>query len=273
MLQATPVSDFHTAWHPEDYLKQYYVNDTIPADELGIYNLLISYLQTETPHFATALDFGCGPTLHHIIPLIPYTEELHLADYVPANLAAIQQWLRGETRAHNWDVYIKGVLQLEGIVQPSPTDLERRKAQMRYKVRRLKHGNLHWPHPLMDGSTYPLVVSFYCADSATHSKVQWRLFMRHLFNLVAPGGTLLLSALRNSQSYHVGARCFPSAQVTENDMYAVLSDGPFVQKTLDLHVIPVSEWAEEGFESIMVVRAQRQPSIQTPKRANLFTRR
>jgi hypothetical protein len=263
MFPATHLSDFHTAWHPEDYLKQYYVTDTIPADELGIYNLLISYLQTEAPHFATALDFGCGPTLHHIIPLIPYTEELHLADYVTANLAAIQQWLRGETRAHNWDVYIKGVLQLEGIAQPSLTDLERRKAQMRCKVRRLKHGNLHWPHPLMDGSTYPLVVSCYCADSATHSKVQWRLFMRNLFNLVEPGGTLILSALHNSQNYHVGARCFPSAQVTEQDMYAILSEGHFVQKTLDLHVIPVTEWAEEGFEGIIVARAQKKPSVHT----------
>jgi hypothetical protein len=258
MSQIAQASDFQTEWLPEDYLNQYYATETISSDELGIYNLVISYLQTERPHFAKALDFGCGPTLHHIIPFIPYVQELHLADYVPSNLMAIQQWLRGDTRAHNWDVYIKGVLQLERTTQPSPLDIDMRRAQMRYKITQLKHGNLHWRHPLKDQSTYPLVLSFYCADSATHSKSQWRLFMQHLFNLVEPGGTLILSALHNTTRYDVGNRYFPSAQVTENDMYAILSEGYFEQKTLDLRVVPVAEWAEEGFESILAVRAKKQ---------------
>lgn len=253
--------DFQTEWVPEDYLNQYYATDTISSDELGIYNLVISYLHTEQPYFAKALDFGCGPTLHHLIPFMPYVDELHLADYVPSNLTAIQQWLSGDARAHNWDVYIKGVLQLEGVTQPSPLDLAKRRAQMRRKITQLKQGNLHWQHPLQDASTYPLVVSFFCADSATHSKAQWRLFMRHLFNLVEPGGTLILSALHNTTRYDVGLRYFPSAQVTENDMYAVLSAGHFIQKTLDLRVVPVSEWAEEGFESILVVRAQKEDRV------------
>jgi hypothetical protein len=263
MVQATQVCDFQTAWHPGDYLKQYYATDAISTDELGIYNVVMSYLQADRPHCGTALDFGCGPTLHHVIPLTPYVEELHLADYVPANLAAIQQWLHGETRAHDWDIYIRGVLQLEGIAHPSLIDLARRKKQMRDKITRLKHGNLHWPHPLMDGSTYPLVVSFYCADSATPDKAQWRLFMLHLFNLVQPGGTLILSALNNTKGYRVGTRYFPSAQVTEQDMYLVLHEGNFVHKTLDLQVTPVAEWAEEGFESIIIVRAQKKPSVHT----------
>jgi hypothetical protein len=263
MVQTTRMCDFRTEWHPEDYLKQYYATNTIPSDELGIYNLVISYLQTDGPHFGTALDFGCGPTLHHVIPFTPYVEELHLADYVPANLAAIQQWLHGETRAHDWDVYIKGVLQLEGIANPSLTDLDMRKKQMRCKITRLKHGNLHWPHPLMDGSTYPLVFSFYCADSATPSKAQWRLFMLNLFNLVQPGGTLILSALHNTRAYNVGTQYFPSAQVTEQDVCTVLHEGNFVQRTLDLQVIPVSEWAAEGFDSVIIVRAQKKPPIHT----------
>jgi hypothetical protein len=195
--------------------------------------------------------------LHHIIPFIPYVEELHLADYVPSNLVAIQHWLRGDARAHNWDVYIKGVLQLEGVAQPSPRELDIRRAQMRRKITRLQQSNLHWQHPLQDTATYPLVLSFYCADSATHSKSQWQLFMRHLFNVVAPGGTLILSALHDTARYEVGARSFPSAQITENDMYAVFKAGHFVQETLDLRVVPVAEWAAEGFESILVVRAQK----------------
>jgi hypothetical protein len=251
---------FRTSWRPGDYLKQYYTTASIPSDELAIYNFIIHYLQAEQPHFVKALDFGCGPTVHHMIPFIPYVEEFHLADYLPANLLALQQWLYGEPGAHNWDMYIEGILQLEGITQPSPAELERRKAQMRSKMRRIKQGNLFWKHPCRDGATYPLVLSFYCADSATHSKSQWRIFMRHLFSLIESGGTLILSALHNTTQYKVGRRCFPSAQVNENDMYTILSEEQFCKKTLDIRVINISGWEEEGFDSIILVKAQKSVS-------------
>jgi hypothetical protein len=257
MMHTVHNAHFRTSWRPDAYLKQYYTTASLPADELAVYNFIIHYLQTEQPHFARALDFGCGPTVHHIIPFVPYVEEFHLADYLPANLLALQQWLHGEPAAHNWDMYIQGVLHLEGIAQPSPAELERRKAQMRCKTREVRQGNLFWKHPLKDGSTYPLVLSFYCADSATPSKSQWRIFMRHLFNLIEPRGTLILSALHNAVQYNVGRQCFPSAQVNENDMYAILSEGNFCKKTLDMRVMDISGWEEEGFESIMLVKAQK----------------
>jgi hypothetical protein len=94
--------------------------------------------------------------------------------------------------------------------------------------------------------------------------------MLNLFNLVQPSGTLILSALNNTKSYRVGPRYFPSAQVTEQDMYLVLNEGNFVQKTLDLQIIPVVEWAEEGFESIIVVRAQKRPSVYTSNKRLIF---
>jgi NNMT/PNMT/TEMT family len=260
MIHTIHNADFRTSWRPEDYLKQYYTTASLPADELAIYNFIIHYLQAEQPHFVKALDFGCGPTVHHIIPFIPYVEEVHLADYLPANLLALQQWLHGEPSAHNWDMYVQSVLTLEGIARPSSAELEIRKAQMRCKTRRIKQGNLFWKHPLKDGATYPLVLSFYCADSATHSKSQWRLFMRHLFNLIAPGGTLILSALHNTEHYNVGEQCFPSARVNENDMYAILSEGQFCKKTFDIHTIHISGWEEEGFDSIMLIKAQKTTS-------------
>ena len=250
-------TNFRTLWCPDDYLKQYYTTTSIPSDELAIYNFVIPYLQAEQPHFVKALDFGCGPTVHHMIPFMPYVEEFHLADYLSANLLALQQWLHGEPKSHNWDIYIKGVLQLEGIAQPSPAELEMRKAQMRCKTSLVKHGNLYWKHPLNDASTYPLVLSFYCADSATHFKSKWRIFMRHLFNLIDPGGTLILSALHNTTHYNIGRQCFPSAQVNENDMYTILSEAHFRKKTLDIRVINISGWEEQGFDSIILAKAQK----------------
>jgi hypothetical protein len=265
MAPTAHAQDFHTEWCAKEYLQQYYATAAIPSDELAIYNAVLPYLQTARPHFARALDFGCGPTVHHVIPFIPYVQELHLADYVPENLAAIQHWLQGDPEAHNWDMYIKGVLQLEGAAHPGSLALDLRKTHMRRKITQLKQGNLHWPHPLADQATYPLVLSFYCADSATASKAEWRLFMRRLFRLVEPGGTLILAALHNATQYTVGTRYFPSAQVTEHDLSAVLRDENFDEATLDLRVVPVTEWAADGFERIIIARAQKKPAAHTER--------
>jgi hypothetical protein len=53
-------------------------------------------------------------------------------------------------------------------------------------------------------------------------------------------------------------------------MYLVFHEGNFVHKTLDLQVIPVAEWAEEGFESIIIVRAQKKPSVHTSSERHIF---
>ncbi len=46
--------------------------------------------------------------------------------------------------------------------------------------------------------------------------------MARIAGLVRPGGTLLTAALRRSRGYLVGGKTFPSPNVDENDMRAVL---------------------------------------------------
>lgn len=43
--------------------------------------------------YDSAIDIGCGPTVHHAFPLAPFIREIHLADYLPANLAEVRLWL------------------------------------------------------------------------------------------------------------------------------------------------------------------------------------
>lgn len=120
-------------WDPQEYLKQYYSQDFIPDDEEAIQQRLVAFLKRSDRTFTRAIDVGCGPTVHLHTALAPYVGELHLADYLPDNLCAVERWLRDTPDAHNWDLKIKHVLELENDYPVSQSAIEVRKQLMRQK--------------------------------------------------------------------------------------------------------------------------------------------
>lgn len=239
-------------WSAKDYLSQYYLTSEIPTDEREIFDFIYKKFKDLEQPFPLALEFGSGPTLHHAVSLVPFVEQLHLADYVPENLEESKRWLDNHQGAHNWDVYFEGILKLYG---ESTEQIEDRKSLLRKKITKLMHGDLNSAQPLKEEAHYPLVASFYCADSATSSKSEWKKFMSNLFNLVAPGGTIIMSALRNCKGYKVGDRFFPSANVNEVDFEESLVFGGFRPESLDIATPEVREWKDEGFDSIVLASA------------------
>ena len=213
-MQQTPDHGrmFEQDWQPQAYLQEYYPTDTVTADEQAILAYLVRYLKSTGRRFRDAIEVGCGPTIHHSVPVVPYVDELHVADIVPTNLSTVRAWLTAAPNAYDWDLYVRTVLELEGGTSGiAEHTVAQRKQQVRATVSALKHIDLRDPQPLGEQRTYELVLSFYCADSATASKPEWRVLMQHLLTLLAPGGTLIVSALRQAPYYTVGDHRFPSA--------------------------------------------------------------
>lgn len=249
--------DWEKHWHPREYLTQYYQTSRVPEDEHAIVQFIIQHLGKRSTPFARALDIGVGPTLHHEIALAPYVRNIDIADYLPQNLAEIEKWLRGAPDAHNWDIYIRGILELEGMKNPSPAAVEARRKLVKQRVHQLLHCNIKEPLPLGAKMAYPLVTAFYVADSVASSKLNWRTYMTNIANLVEPGGTLLISALRNAEYYRVGNAIFPSAKVNEDDVRDLYLSLNFVPKTLDVRVDFVAEWKHDGFDSIIIACGEK----------------
>ncbi len=247
---------FEQRWLPRAYLKQYYATNHLPQDEVAIFRYLIDFLHASNQIFARAIDVGCGPTVHHSIPLAPYVQELHLADYLQSNLDEVQKWLCNDEDAHDWDMYLRNVLEMEGHKDVDSELIEQRKQLVRSVVKSLRKVDLRKDEPLEDNQMYDLVLSFYCADSVTSSKTEWRMLMNHLFNLVAPGGTLIISALWQTHHYSINDEHFPSANVHEEDIFSVLMVAQFEPSTIDVQVVHVPEWVGEGFSGITIAKAQ-----------------
>jgi len=236
-------------WDPAAYLATYY--SKIEPEEAHTLRFLVREAQ-RLESDASVLEFGIGPTLHHVLPFARLAREIHVADLLPANLEAVRQWCAQKPGAFNWREFTREVLIAEGIQQPSEEEIDARERRTRERLTCSLLGDARLRHPLGEAysSRYDCVVSCYCADSATASKHEWFRYLRNITSLLAPGGRFVLAALRNCSFYRVGNVRFPSPAIDEYDLQRALTMLNFDMGSVVLQVYPVPEQLRAGFQSI-----------------------
>jgi NNMT/PNMT/TEMT family len=255
---APAYASFEADWAPRQYLADYY--STVESDE----RQTIAFFVEAMRHSASdepILIFGVGPTLHHVFLAAGRDNEIHLGDYLPANLAEIERWINRDADAHNWGPFVRHTLACEGLAFPTDEDVARREEAARAKISKLLEVDLRRAHPLGEAvpSRYATVISAYCADSATSDKVMWAEYMARIANLVRPGGMLITAALRRTSGYLVGDKLFPSAGVDEDDLRRIL-EPIFGSENLVIEVCDLPDASAKNYASIVLAQAHKSPS-------------
>jgi hypothetical protein len=247
-------ASFDADWRPREYLADYYA--LVEPDEIETIAYFVEAMKRVEPGRPILL-FGVGPTLHHVFLAAGKASELHLADYLPANLDEIRRWVARDPAAHDWSAFVRYTLQCEGIAAPTDADVERREDLTRARITRLLTADAALADPLGEPARYATVISAYCADSATADHATWATFMRHIGGLVEPGGTFITSALRSCRHYVVGGKRFPGADVDELDVRAVLArrfDAAVEARTVAGH-------AAQGYDGIVLATGRRRSAL------------
>lgn len=242
-------ASFDTDWVPGEYLSEYYPR--VQPDEVATIAYLVDALRG-ADRDRPVLFFGVGPTLHHVFAAAPMASEIHLSDYLPANLAEIQRWLDRDPGAHDWRPFVRYTLCCEGIAAPDRAQVTAREELTRSRITKLIRADAGDAPPI--ARRYPTVVSAYCADSATADRDTWRLFMRNITGLVEPGGLFVTAALRRCRRYLVAGKAFPCADVDEDDVRAALSPG--FTGTVEVQGVPDAH----GYASVVLARAVAAPA-------------
>ena len=238
-------------WDPAAYLATYY--SKVEPDEVHTLRFLAEEARKLTPG-ASLLEFGVGPTLHHVLPFAPYAREIHVADLLPANLETVRRWCMEESGAFDWRAFTCEVLRCEGLHEPHDDEINNRERLTRERLTCRLLGDAHLRHPLGESyaQRYDCVVSCYCADSATPNKRDWFRYLHNITGLLAPGGWFIVAALRNCISYRVGNLQFPSPAIDEHDLQRALAMLDFDMSSVVLRVCDVPEQARSGFQSIVL---------------------
>ena len=98
------------------------------------------------------LLFGVGPTLHHVFLAAEKASEIHLGDYLPANLREIERWLRRDPAAHNWRPFVRYTLECEGLDGPAAEEIAWREEITRARITGLLEVDLRRADPLGEGN-------------------------------------------------------------------------------------------------------------------------
>lgn len=243
---------------PARYLKTYY--QSIDQDELEITRFLVDeYKKIEgNPHM---LELGCGPTIHHALPAIPYVSKIDFADYLPENIEAVTKWRQGHKQAHNWNHFTKLVLEFEGS-PPSIKDIAERENQLRQKMNKISFCDVLQEKIMEETIRYPIVNFFYCAEEVAVEKNEWKKIMRRVASLVAPGGKLFLAAIRKSRYYTIvkendHEEKLPTTFLTEKDFESFITREGFIFSESILKVAETPQQAHRGINSIILLSAKK----------------
>jgi hypothetical protein len=236
-------------WNPLQYLADYYTR--VEQDE----ELTLRFLTERARRIANrpvVLEFGIGPTVHHLLPIAPYVSEIHVADLLPANLRQVGWWQEQRATAHDWRPFTSYVLSQEGVACPGAEDVAAREALVRSQITRYLLCDAALANPLGRGraGTYDCLLSCYCADSATDDKATWRRYMDNMLSLLRPGGLFITTALRNCTHYSVGDKRFPSANVNERDLERLFREHDVADPVVEAAETP--EHAEIGYGSVLL---------------------
>jgi hypothetical protein len=258
MTVAREFASFDDEWSAGAYLADYYTE--IENDEQVTMRFLVdaAAFVGDVPEL---LEFGCGPTVHHLFPFAERASEIHLCDYLQRNVDAVRDWVDGGDGAHDWSSFAAFTLEIELGRAPAPWEVLEREAVTRERITSLRLADARRRQPLLGGGgahRYPAVLCCFCPDSITDDLAEWRDCTANVASLVAPGGWLVLTALRNAASYRVGGMHFPSAGVTEDEVLAVLREAGFSRLGTTVIAEQAADDSGHGFDSV-VLAVSRKP--------------
>lgn len=223
----------YQAFSPREYLASYY--GVLGSEAEGLLRFLFrtfSYVD----YGRRILEFGGGPTIISLIAAAPKASDITFCDYVAENRAVVRRWLDGDEADFDWTPYIVRALQLEGINQPTPQQIQTRASLIRQKVTGVLTCDIYATPPVETDGPFDVIITNYCLDAVTADKAEWHDHIRNLRGLLAPGGTFMMSSLREAQFSYFGETRFPNVFLQEQDVREALEIAGFAPETIHVTV-------------------------------------
>lgn len=236
-------------FNPHFYLKQYYTRDRLTSDDFSLVSHLIEFTSQGDFTHCTALDFGCGPTLHYAFAIAPRFQNISLADYLPANLEAAREWIDVSPNAHDWDPLFTAVLECEGVF---PSALQSRKETLRTKIDSLISCNIRNITPIDSTKTFDFVMSFFCLECVASSTTEWCNFLGRICSLLKTNGRLFMAAIANGKQYKILDKWLPTFPPSQAEILMALK---MRFAKVDIVSVAAPDWTEDGFDQIYIIKA------------------
>ena len=239
------------------YLQTYYTK--IDQDEFEIAKFLVKEYKKVKGH-PRMLEIGCGPTVHHLFPAVPYVSAIDIADYLKENLEQVRLWKDKQENAHEWNSFTRNVLEFEG-KKPSIKDIESREDKLRKLISNFHFCNVLRDNPLPCRKKYSMIGFYYCAEEVAIDIGEWGKIMKRASNILLPKGQMFLVALWATDHYVInhanGCEKLPTAYITKNLMQSTLFKLGFNMKKTTVKVVRTPTQVHQGIKGVILVSAKK----------------
>jgi hypothetical protein len=202
------------------YLEKYY--SYVGEENGAMLGALAEFARGFEPHLGRFVEVGGGPSIVPILALCATLdrspESITFTDISQKNLEEAACWLNDRPTAFDYRAVLQWLASEHGL---SITDIE-------HLAR-----SSDWSFPLLDLRkrlpedmihAFDTVSSHFFAESATDDLSTLLVLLKRIADLAAPGATVFLSFMRNSEGYSLDGFDFPAFAVNENLLGGLLKD-------------------------------------------------
>jgi nicotinamide N-methyltransferase len=249
------VTQDYAVFSARDYLEEYY--STLPSENEALIGFLVKAF-SDVPSGVRVLEVGSGPTMFTALAAARRAKEIHLSEFHYANRLEVQMWLDSDGACFDWSSYTRLMLRLEG-QDTSALAVAQRELLTRGLVRSVVHCDVtRQPSVEYLGTSYDVVVSNMCLEAVAQTVEEWQTYLQNATATLRPGGKLILTAVKGSQSYSVGQEVFRVLPLFEHDVERAVTGAGFHTFKLE------TTWADHPihtYDGLMFVTATKLPTI------------
>ncbi|KAM3921003.1 indolethylamine N-methyltransferase-like [Leptodactylus fuscus] len=181
------------------------------------------------------IDFGCGPTIYHLISACEAYNIIITSDFLEQNRKQVEKWLKKDLDALDWTHVFKFVCELEG-----NSNLEKKEETLRKKITKVLKCDALAKKPY--GEPMPeadCLISCLCLEAPCKDLEAFTNLLKKFMDLLKPGGHIILQSVLNCTFYYVGKTWFSCLSLTKDDLEQAFKEAGY--EIIRLKVEPRSE--------------------------------
>lgn len=219
---------YRDSFDPKKYLETFYRS---PQEHKACTRTCVNLLRSLQKKDLKVLEFGSGPALLDLIPIVPFSREIVCTDYCQQNLLEVQQWLDKDPEAFDWSPFTKMVLEEEGL-EATPEAVSRREEDLRRAITAVAHCDIAASLPVEErlSGPYDIVHCDGVLDAISGTMEDFFTGVATLSKLVRSGGCLIVGGgLDLSLSYTAGVEFQTPLLFREQDYCNAFERAGFVE--------------------------------------------
>jgi hypothetical protein len=189
-----------------------------------------------------AVDVGAGTNLYPSLLMLPWAERIVFTEYASGNIEWLRENLPYAPGRWHWQRFWDLVAELPGY---RTVDDPRRRLAAAHEIREQSIFDL-------PKRTWDLGSMFFVADGMTTVQEEFETAVRTFLAALLPGSPFLMAFMEGSRGYEVRDKPFPSVQITQESLEALLAELPVMGASVlrtDKSVQPL----RPGYDAMLLV--------------------